>query len=260
MQFLSEAVSDGVWQRPFLVDDITGVLWSPHGSGGTAGPQPLVLIGHGGGQHKQAPGVVARARRFASLCGFNVAAIDVPGHGDRPRSKEDERSTTAIRQQMEAGEPVGSLIAAYNAQLTRRAVPEWRAVLDDLLALDGSNSAAPVGYWGIALGGAIGVALLAAEPRISAAVIGLIGDEASQAAATRVTIPVQMLLQWDDELVPRLSGLALFDALASSEKTLHANSGRHLDLPRFEMENAERFFIRHLGGPEQSRARAAIAT
>lgn len=61
-----------------------------------------------------------------------------------------------------------------------------------------------------------------------------------------MTIPVQLLLQWDDELVPRASGLALFDALASSDKTLHANSGRHLDVPRFEIESAERFFLRHL--------------
>jgi hypothetical protein len=75
-----------------------------------------------------------------------------------------------------------------------------------------------------------------------------IGDEASQAIATRVTIPVQIVLQWDDELVPRLSGLALFDAFASSEKTLHANSGRHAEVPRFEIESAERFFTRHLAG------------
>jgi pimeloyl-ACP methyl ester carboxylesterase len=177
-----------------------------------------------------------------------VAAIDAPGHGDRPRSEHDERSTAAIRQKMGAGEPAGSLIASYNAQVTRQAVPEWRAVLDDLLALDGQDSAAAVGYCGVALGGAIGVQLIAAEPRISAAVIGLIGDEASQAIATRVTIPVQMVLQWDDELVSRQSGLVLFDALASSEKTLHANSGRHLDLPRFEINAAERFFVRHLAG------------
>jgi hypothetical protein len=34
-------------------------------------------------------------------------------------------------------------------------------------------------------------------------------------AAARITVPVEFLLQWDDELIPRESGLALFDAFAS---------------------------------------------
>jgi hypothetical protein len=41
--------------------------------------------------------------------------------------------------------------------------------------------------------------------------------------------------------VPRDSGLALFDAFASREKTLHANPGRHAGVPAFELESAERF-------------------
>ena len=43
------------------------------------------------------------------------------------------------------------------------------------------------------------------------------------------------------------SGLALFDAFASKEKTLHANAGKHKELPRFEADSATRFFARHLG-------------
>lgn len=249
MQFLSESVSDGVRQRDFHLHDITGILWSPLDpeSAAVTSARPLILLGHGGGQHKRAPGIVARARRF-SLCGFAVVAVDAPGHGDRPRTEHDETATAAIRQGIEAGQPTGPFIAAYNAELTRRALPEWRSVLDELLRLDGSDPDAPVGYWGLSLGGAIGLALVAAEPRITAAVVGLIGDDASSDVATRVTIPVQMVLQWDDEVVPRLSGLALFDALASSQKTLFANAGRHMDVPRFEAENAERFFVRNLVG------------
>jgi len=53
-------------------------------------------------------------------------------------------------------------------------------------------------------------------------------------------------VQWDDELVPRDSGLALFDAFASREKTLHANPGRHTGVPAFELDSSERFFTRHL--------------
>jgi hypothetical protein len=55
----------------------------------------------------------------------------------------------------------------------------------------------------------------------------------------------EFLLQWDDELVPREAGLALFDAFASREKTLHANPGRHTEVPAFELESSARFFTRH---------------
>jgi len=47
--------------------------------------------------------------------------------------------------------------------------------------------------------------------------------------------------------VPRAASLALFDAFASAEKTLHANPGKHGDLPVFELDSALRFFTRHLG-------------
>ncbi len=83
----------------------------------------------------------------------------------------------------------------------------------------------------MSLGSVIGVPFAAAEPRITAAVFGLAGHEALAEAAARVTVPVEFLLQWDDELVPRDSGLALFNAFASREKTLHANTGRHTGVP-----------------------------
>src|SRR5262249_11827021 len=104
----------------------------------------------------------------------------------------------------------------------------------------------PVGYWGVSMGANIGVPLLAAEPRIGAAVLGLAGHDTLAKTATRITVPVQFLLQWDDELVPREQGLALFDAFVSPEKTLHANPGRHAEVPAFEHEAAVAFLRRHL--------------
>ena len=52
---------------------------------------------------------------------------------------------------------------------------------------------------------------------------------------------------WDDERVPQAQSLALFDALASAEKTLHANPGKHGEVPAFELDSTLRFFARHLG-------------
>ena len=244
MRFTSETTSNGVSERLFTLDGIPGVLWSPAGA---AGRRPLVLLGHGGGQHKMAPGLVARAHRYVTDCGFAVAAIDAPGHGDRPRAEQDERFAAGIRERMAAGEPAGPQIARYNTDLAGRAVPEWQSALDALTKLDCVGAGGPVGFWGLSLGSAIGVPFAAAEPRITAAVFGLAGHETLAAAAARITVPVEFLLQWDDELVPRASGLALFDAFPSREKTLHANPGRHLGVPRFELDSSERFFTRHLG-------------
>ena len=81
MRFSSEQrLDDGVLEREFILGEIPGVLWTP----GSA-PVPLILSGHNGGLHKRHPRLVARARHYAAEYGFAVAAIDAPGHGDRPR-------------------------------------------------------------------------------------------------------------------------------------------------------------------------------
>lgn len=90
--------------------------------------------------------------------------------------------------------------------------------------------------------------LVAQEPRIRAAVFGQFWPSTLLDAARAVTVPVEFDLQWDDEQIPLEDGLALFAAFASTEKSLHVNSGKHMDLPRFEAASAVRFFERHLRG------------
>lgn len=240
MRFTSQTTSNGVSEHVFTLDGIPGVIWSPADDGE---PCPLVLLGHGGGQHKKVPGLVARAHRYVT-CGFAAAAIDAPGHGDRPKVGQHQRLVAGIRQRVAQGEALGPHMARYNVVLAEQAVPDWQATLDALLELD--RVTGPVGYWGISMGGGIGVPLVAAEPRITAAVLGLAGHETLLEAAARISVPVEFLLQWDDEMVPRDESLALFDAFASREKTLHANPGRHAGVPAFELESSTRFFTRHL--------------
>jgi predicted alpha/beta hydrolase len=205
MRITSQTSSDGVTEQlftlPFTFGEIPGVLWTPDGAAGT---RPLILMGHGGGQHKKAPGIVARARRFAAECGFAVAAIDAPGHGGRPQSEELGRIIAEMRTRAQTGKEVGTAVAGIHALLAGQAVPEWRAVL------------------------------------------GLNRAETSAEAAAQISVPVEFLLQWDDEMVPRAASLALFDAFGSAEKTLHANSGKHAEIPAFELDSALRFFTRHL--------------
>jgi hypothetical protein len=239
MRFTSEHRLDGgVLERDFTLGDVPGVLWTP----GSA-PAPLILSGHNGGLHKRLPRLVARARHYAAEYGFAVAAIDAPGCGDRPRSAGDEQFRADLRRAMEAGEPVSGIVDAFVLPLVERAVPEWRTTLEALLSVP--EIGGPVGYEGMT---AIGIRLAVVEPRISAAVLfgqgfvpGTLREEARQ-----VTIPLQFLLQWDDEGMERQPILDLFDAFGTREKTLHANLGGHAGTPWFEVDDAARFFARHL--------------
>ena len=242
MRFTSQTSSDGVREQLFTLGEIPGVLWTPEGAVGT---RPLILLGHGGGQHKRAPGVVARACRFVAECGYAAAAVDVPNHGDRPTDEEYDRISAQIDARVSAGEELAPLLADFHAVVARQTVLEWRAVLDAVQDLD-HVGAGPVGYWGVSLGCGLGVPFVAAEPRVRAAVLGLGGAALAEAAA-RITVPIEFLVQWDDERVPRAESLALFDAFASAENTLHANSGKHGEVPAFELDSTVRFFARHLG-------------
>ncbi|MEU3645138.1 alpha/beta hydrolase [Lentzea sp. NPDC034063] len=238
MRFTTESTSsDGTTERDFVLDGVPGVLWTPPGT-----PAGLVLGAHGGGQHKRAPGAIARAHLCAAA-GLAVVTLDSPGHGERPRTAEDDRFITEIRSRITAGRDAGALLAEYNALLAARAIPEWRSVLDtlpDTGVLPGTG--ATTGFWGTSMGSAIGIPLVAAEPRIRAAVFGLVGaTEALTRTAAAITVPVRFLLQWDDQLIARDAGLAMFDAFATRQKSLHANPGGHGEVPEHELAAAVTF-------------------
>ncbi|MWA00679.1 alpha/beta hydrolase [Actinomadura sp. LD22] len=242
LRFTADTSSNGVRERDFTVDGLPGVLWSPESRTGRA---PLILMAHGGGNHKKSPAMSGRAHLLVTRCGFHAAVIDAPGHGDRPRTPHDEQEIAELLRARAAGEPEGPIVVRYNAHLAERAVPEYRATLDALQELPEIGPGWPVGFFGLNMGTAIGVPFVASEPRISAAVFGLHWPDALAEAARRITVPIEFDLQWDDEHIPRESGLALFDAFASKEKTLHANAGAHKQLPRFEADSAAQFFARH---------------
>ncbi|MEU5906695.1 alpha/beta hydrolase [Micromonospora sp. NPDC047467] len=223
----------------FTVDGVPAVLWTSVDD--TTNVRPLILIGHGGGQHKTAPGVLHRAHHFVNS-GFAAVSVDVPNHGDRPTDDRYQSIATEIGTRVDSGEELAPLLADFHSLVAEQTVPEWQAVLDHL-------EFGPVGYWGVSLGCGLGVPFVAAEPRVRAAVLGLGGASAPACAeaAARITVPIEFLVQWEDERVPREQSLALFDAFGSADKTLHANPGRHGDrLPDHELDSAVRFFTRHL--------------
>jgi pimeloyl-ACP methyl ester carboxylesterase len=244
LNFTAETSSDGVVDRSFTVGDVPGVLWSPAAAAPGA---PLLLMGHGGGLHKRARGLVTRARQAVLRDGFYVAAIDAPGHGERVRSQQDQQWVDALFRAREAGEPLAAIIAAFNGSLVERAVPEWQTTIDALQALPEIGADAPIGYSGMTLASAIGIPLAAADSRIRAAIFGgvFVFDVVLE-AARKVTIPIEFLLPLDDDEIDRESGLMLFDAFASEEKVLHAFPGSHFRVPADRIDT--RFFARQFGG------------
>jgi hypothetical protein len=242
MQFTSEQrLDDGVLEREFTLGEIPGILWTP-----ASAPAPLILIGHPPlGLRKMYPRLAGRARYYAAEYGFAAATIELPGSGDRPRWAALEQARADLRRAMEAGKPVGDeIVDALVLPLVDKAVPEWQAALDELLSLP--EIGGPVGFEGGVI--SIGIRLAVVEPRI--AVAGFFAGSFVPAAiveeARQVTIPLRVLLQWDDEGNDRQAALDLFDAFGSKEKSLHANLGGHTGVPRSEMVDGARFFARHL--------------
>ena len=239
MRFTSEQrLDDGVLEREFTLGEIPGTLWTPE----SAAPVPLILMAHNNGLPKSQARLVARARHTAAY-GYAVASIDAAGCGDRPRSAADERARADIRRAMQTGEPVDEIFESLVGPLVEKAVPEWRTTLNALLALP--EIGGPVGYSGWT---AVGIRLAVVEPRIAAAgfFAGGYVPRAQREEARQVTIPLLLLLQWDDEGNPRQRALDLFDAFGTKEKTLHANMGGHTGTPWFELNDGNQFFGRHL--------------
>jgi dienelactone hydrolase len=232
----------GVSERRFDVvrtnRRIPGVVWTPDG---TDRPPALVLLGHGGQAHKRQGYIVALARRLVRHHGFAAAAIDGPVHGERRHDVGTDGKTV---------EAEFARLWRDDPSMTDEMVADWRAVLDALQSPPVLGPA-PTGWWGLSMGTILGLPVVAAEPRISVAVLGLMGIVGPTKArlahdAALLQCPVLFLVQWDDELFARDRAFALFDAIATPNIRLHANPGRHADVPAEEFRASEQFLARAL--------------
>ena len=236
-------LDDGTRERRFT-DGAPGVLWTPATASASA-PVPLVVLGHPGGLDAMLPRLEARARQAAGL-GYASAALELPGAGDRPRLPEVDRARGELREAVGAGRrPDDHVVDRLVLPLVEQAVPEWQALVDAVLTLPEVRD--PVAVSGGVT--AIGVRFALVEPRVVAASLyaGSVVPRSIVEEARRVTVPVHVLLQWDDEGNDRQAALDLFDALGSAQKTLQANTGGHTGVPPYAAEDAGRFLVRHLG-------------
>lgn len=247
MHFTSEHhLDEGITEREFALGDISGILWTPPAATSSS-PVPLILMGQPGGigMLRMYPRLVARARSAAAQ-GFAAVSIELPGAGDRAPLPGAEQARARLRRAITAGErPAENVIDRLILPLVDQAVPEWQRTLDEVLALPEVGER--VGFSGGVI--AIGTRLAAIDSRIAAAGLfaGSYVPRTTIEEARRITIPLHVLLQWDDEGNDRGMALDLFDAFGSTEKTLYANMGGHTGVPKFAGDDAARFFARHLG-------------
>lgn len=243
LRHLGDEVRDGVRERRFDLHragrPIPGVLWTPAEA---EGPRPLVLLGHGASGHKRQDYIVSMARGLVAHRGMAAASIDGPVHGDRRMPGSDSRSPTVFLHFAQRW--------SSDDDMTDEMVADYRATVDALQSLPEVGEG-PLGWWGLSMGTILGLPFVAAEPRMTAAVLGLMGltgptRKRIESDAPRVSCPVLFLVQWHDEIFARDAAFALFDALGSTDKRLHASMGSHGAVPAEEFVASERFLTRYL--------------
>jgi dienelactone hydrolase len=182
------------------------------------------------------------AESLASEHAFATLAIDGPVNGEREANDDNAR---ALRTKDR-----NAYRRKYYADKYDEMVEDWRAALDAAEKLPEIRRGG-VAYWGLSMGTRFGVPLIAAEPRIHAAVIGLFGHRAGDPSLQRVyddasaiNIPVLFLQQLHDEEVSQEAYRELFAQIGTSDKRLHANPGKHVAVPRSELQ-ASRLFLAH---------------
>jgi fermentation-respiration switch protein FrsA (DUF1100 family) len=234
---------DGVTCREFTLQvdgrKVPVALWTP---ANPVGKCPLVLVGHGGSGHKKSQLVLDLALPLAGRHNVAVAAIDGPVHGARRAVFADG---LPVRDDFlalwKAGGSVDPMIA------------DWRGAIDALCGLPEIDATA-IAWKGISMGTAYGLPLLAAEPRIRAAVLGMWGlsypnSERLASDAPKVQCGVLFQQKWNDELFTRDSQITLFDLLGTPDKRLKVYMGTHKNPEGEQLQDILDFLVARLSGP-----------
>lgn len=235
MKFKDNGVTaKGVTERVFDLEAmgrrVPGIIWTPEGA---KGPRPLVLLGHGGSQNKRSDHILALGRRLVRHADFAATAIDAIAHGERDSVGTISQEERSKRTSSDAG--------------AQEMIEDWKATLDALQELDEVGTG-PVGYYGVSMGARFGVPFIAAEPRIKAVVLGLFFaiNEPYVELSSQINIPLLFVQQLEDELMERDKVLELFDAFGTRDKRLHANPGKHTEMPADQFMAIEKFLIERL--------------
>lgn len=243
MAFVDDVVQDELRMREITMEPrsgserpVTAALWTKPAAEAS---MPLVCFGHGASGDRFQQPIPWLVQRLVGQHGFAALSIDGPVHGRRQigAGGRDEFWPEWRRE---------GTVEEMNA--------DWGQALDFVQSAADVGSG-PVGYWGLSMGTIYGAPFVASDSRIRAAVLGLMGVTGPRnyrplisAAAAAIDIPVLFIMQLEDELFNREECLALFDALATNDKRLHANSGLHPAVPVEELHNSVSFLAERLLG------------
>ena len=255
MQFTDERVEDGDVRRysfnlTVAGDTVPAVLWAPNGA---KGARPLVLMGHGGSQHKKTPGIVARARQYANRLGYATLAIDAPDHGDRTSREAAAAMARSVGARVRGEGPALIMDAQRLRQMgerTQKAIPEWNAALAAAQDLDFVGRSEGAGYWACRWAPRLACHSSRNAPPSAAPCSDWLAYARMRPSSK--PRPTQSPSRWSLCFSGKMRShprawLALFDAFGSKEKCMHVNPGGHLHIPRFEGTSWERFYERRLG-------------
>lgn len=197
------------------------------------GPLPLVLVGHGGSGHKTSALVLDIVKRLLPA-GIAVAAIDGPVHGQR---REVFVDGPVVRDEFRELWSQGGNVNAM--------VEDWQAALNHLCLIADIDQRR-VAWYGISMGTAYGVPVVAADPRIQSAVLGMWGtcrapNDRLIADAHRITVPVLFQVKRDDAIFTAAGQRDLYDHIASSNKEFVEYDGGHVDPAGEQLDDIARF-------------------
>jgi len=212
--------------------DVPGALWLPADDT----PKALILVGHGGSRHKREETTLEVIAAIVEQHGMAAAAIDGPLHGSRRGDRSPDPGATQ-KDFLDLWETPGNGIADM--------VADWQVSLTALLDLPELTSV-PVGYYGVSMGTAFGLPLVAADSRITAAVLGMWGNNYSNSQilvdkAADVSCPVLFLHKSEDNFFTLDGALEIYEALAGDKRFL-MNEGPHVPATEEQIEASMRFF------------------
>ena len=224
-----------LWIAGFEGRRVPALVLTPEGADG---PRPVVMLGHGAGDRKDAPLMLAVARWLVRREGWAVAIIDGPVHGER-RSDGAEDVGQEARQTLSRRE-------TYNAMAV-----DWQRTVEACGELpDVGNQRAA--YLGFSMGTLLGVPAVVAESRFRCAVFAIGGitedwPNLLSRAAEQIVRPVLLINQSEDEIFSREAAFRLYEAI-SGPKRIFFYPGGHVEVPREAMERVREFLRAHLVG------------
>ncbi|MFT4240858.1 MAG: CocE/NonD family hydrolase [Acidovorax sp.] len=230
----------GVRQRTFrpAADPLLDAAAFYDGGDGTDPTSPIVCMQHGGSSSKSGADVLDAARVFVAR-GCRVLALDGPVHGARGQDGETDLVTRERFLNLWRQAP-GHIESHVN---------RW---IDLLRETHEAWPDAHLLWYGVSMGTAYGLPVLAQAPRIRRAALGMWGACFPQSQrllgdAGRVGCPVLFQQKWDDELFTRQGQLDLFDALGTRDKRLVIYPGTHTRVVGEQLDDLVRFLCNEPG-------------